>query len=349
MILVTGGLGYIGSHTIVELLNKNYEVVIVDNLSNSSTDVIGKIKDITGKLPIFEFCDLVNLEKVEKLFQKYTIEYIIHFAALKSVGNSVVFPLVYYHNNIVSTLNLLSCCEKYGVYNFIFSSSGTVYGKNQTPFSENQLTGISISNPYSKTKYFIEEILKDFANSNQYMNIISLRYFNPIGAHPTSLIGENPNGIPNNLMPYLVNVAINNNTKYSKGPIYDQLKIYGDDYETLDGTAIRDYIHVVDLAEAHIKSINFLENRDKIPNPGDIHFWEFNVGTGIGISVKRLVEIFKEANNVSIPVKIVERRPGDIAEIYSNCDKIKNMLDWKPIRSIEEACRDSYNYALNNL
>lgn len=341
--LVTGGLGFIGSHTVVQLLENNYNVIIVDNLSNSTIKVLDNIKKICNKenLLFFEL-DLINLKDIEQIFINYDIENIIHFASFKSVSESIEKPLKYYNNNIISTLNLLELCSKYNTKNFIFSSSATVYGTEKSPQSETSIVGSGIINPYGRTKYMIETILKDYHKSNNLTKIIILRYYNPVGAHLSGLIGESPNGIPNNLMPYIVNVALKNNTNNNLDDIYLKLKIFGNTYNTKDGTCIRDFIHVEDLANAHIKSIEYLNNNN-------IRFDIFNIGTGNGTSVLELVNTFKKVNNVNIPYFMGEMRVGDVDIVYCDTEKSNKVLKWKATKTIEDMCKDSYNYAIKSL
>ena len=331
-VLVTGGTGYIGSHTVVELLNNNYDVVIVDNLSNSKLEVLNRIEKITGKRPRFYKVDCCDKEAFEEVFKKEKIEDVIHFAGLKAVGESVSVPLKYYRNNLNSTIVLVELMIKYGVKNLVFSSSATVYGTPKVvPITEDADTG-KTTNPYGRTKCMIEEILMDVQHVEKSMNIALLRYFNPIGAHETGLIGEDPNGIPNNLMPYIVRVA---------NKQLEILSVYGDDYDTEDGTGVRDYIHVVDLAKGHLKA---LEKANK-----DEGIFYYNLGTGTGYSVLNLVETFKRVNNVDVPYKIVGRRAGDIAACYADPTKAFEELGWKAEKGIEEMCRDSYNYILKQM
>ena len=328
MILVTGGLGYIGSHTVVELLENNYDVVIVDNLSNSKIEVLDKLKKITGKDIKFYREDICDKEAIRKIFQKEKIDAVIHFAGFKAVGESVSKPLMYYRNNLDSTLTLLEVMEENNCHNIIFSSSATVYGKPESlPIKED--FPLSTTNPYGTTKLFIEHILEDVYVSNNDWNITILRYFNPIGAHESGLIGENPNGIPNNLMPYIVKVAS------GELPI---LNIYGNDYDTVDGTGVRDYIHVVDLARGHVLALNNKNNGVKY----------YNLGTGRGTSVLELIKTFEDTNGVKINYQIVERRPGDIDSCFASCDKALKELGFKTTHSVAEMCRDSYNFVKNN-
>ncbi len=329
-ILVTGGCGYIGSHTCVELLDKGYEVVIVDNLNNSKEDVIDKIEKITGKKVKFYKEDVCNKQGMDKIFEKEKIDAVIHFAGLKAVGESVSKPLMYYRNNLDSTLTLLEVMQKHNCKKIVFSSSATVYGNpEKLPITED--FPLHTTNPYGTTKLMIERILKDLYASDNEFSIAILRYFNPIGAHKSGLIGENPNGIPNNLMPYIVKVA-NKELK--------ELSIFGNDYNTIDGTGVRDYIHVVDLAKGHIKAI------EKIMKDAGVD--TYNLGTGKGYSVLQIVETFKKVNNVDVPYKIVGRRPGDIDACYASTEKANKLLNWKAELEIEEMCRDSYNFILKN-
>ena len=329
-ILVTGGCGFIGSHTCCELLDNNYEVVIIDNLSNSKEDVIDKIKKITNKNLKFYKGDLCDKALVDKIFKEENIDAVIHFAGLKAVGESVKKPLLYYRNNIDSTLTLLEVMSKYNCKKLVFSSSATVYGNPKTlPIKEN--FDLKTTNPYGSTKLYIEGILKDLYNSDNEWSIAVLRYFNPIGAHKSYLIGENPNDIPNNLMPYIVKVA----TKK-----LEQLSIFGNDYNTIDGTGVRDYIHVVDLAIGHIKAIELI-NKEK-----GIDF--YNLGTGHGYSVLEIVRTFEKVNNIKVNYKIVERRPGDIDACYADCSYALKKLNFKATKTIEEMVKDSYEYAKRN-
>ena len=328
MILVTGGLGYIGSHTVVELLNNGYEVVIIDNLSNSKIEVLDKLKKITGKDIKYYQNDVCDKEALRKIFKENKIDAVIHFAGFKAVGESVEKPLMYYRNNIDSTLSLLEVMGESGCYNIIFSSSATVYGKPESlPIYED--FPLSTTNPYGTTKLFIENILNDLYVSNNKWNITILRYFNPIGAHKSGLIGEDPNGIPNNLMPYIVKVA------NGELPI---LSIFGDDYDTVDGTGVRDYIHVVDLANGHVLALKNKNTGVKI----------YNLGTGKGTSVLELVSAFEKVNGITINKKIAPRRPGDIDACFASCDKAFKELGFKAIHDIDEMCEDSYNFVKNN-
>ena len=321
-ILVTGGLGFIGSHTVVELANSNFEVVIADNLYNSKEDVLEKI---TGKkFKLYKY-DLTDKTKVEEIFNKENIDGVIHFAGYKAVGESVREPLMYYQNNLISTINLLEVMKKYNVKKFVFSSSATVYGDNgYTRYVESMGRGETTS-PYGTTKAMIEKILEDLYYSDNSWNITLLRYFNPVGAHESGLIGEEPNGIPNNLMPYVMKVA--------SGKL-EQLSIFGNDYQTVDGTGVRDYIHVVDLAKGHVKA---LENA-----PAGLN--TYNLGSGKGVSVLELVTTFEKVNNIKVNYKVVDRRPGDLPEYYADASKAFEELRWKTEKTIEDICRDSWNY-----
>lgn len=331
MILVTGGCGYIGSHTVVELLDDNRDVVIVDNFSNSSPNVLDSIKEITDKDFKFYKIDITNEDDLEVVFKENKIDSVIHFAALKAVGESVEKPLEYYYNNLNSTLVLLKLMKKYDVKNFVFSSSATVYGSPKTlPINED--FPLSTTNPYGASKLIIENILKDICKADSSFNVAILRYFNPVGAHKSGLIGENPNGIPNNLMPYITKVSI------GELPF---LNVYGNDYDTNDGTGVRDYIHVLDLANGHLKAL------DKIhTSPGLVIY---NLGTGKGYSVLDLVNTYSKVNNVDIPYKIVERRAGDIAKCFADPTKANKELNWSCKYNLEDMCKDSYTFQLNSI
>lgn len=326
-ILVTGGAGYIGSHTCIALLKAGHTVIIADNLSNSKQETVVKIMDIADKEVIFYEYDVTDLEAVELLFKNYKIDGVIHFAGLKAVGESVEKPLDYYYNNIVSTIVLTRVCQKYGVNRFVFSSSATVYGDNKVPFVE-AMDLLPTSNPYGETKAMSERILTDIANANPALSVSLLRYFNPVGAHESGLIGEAPNGVPNNLMPYITQVA--------KGKL-KKLRVFGNDYPTVDGTGVRDYIHVVDLAEGHVAA---LENLTE-----GVHV--YNLGTGKGTSVLELVRAFEEANDIEVPYEIVDRRPGDIASCYADASKAKRELGWTAKRDIIAMCRDAWRFEKN--
>lgn len=329
-VLVTGGVGYIGSHTVVELLNIGKEVVIVDDLSNSSEKVLGRIEEITGKRPKFYKVNILNEKEFEKVFEENKIDSVIHFAGFKAVGESVAKPLAYYTNNLVNTLIVLNTMKKYGVRNFVFSSSATVYGDPHTcPILEN--FPLSTTNPYGSTKLMIEDMLRDITKADKELNVAILRYFNPVGAHESGRIGEEPNGIPNNLMPYITKVAIGK---------LEMLSVYGNDYPTHDGTGVRDYIHVVDLALGHLKALEKLET-----NPGLV---TYNLGTGKGYSVLDMVKAFSKACGHAIPYKIVDRRPGDVAMCYADSTKAKNELGWEAKYDLDRMCADSWRWQSNN-
>ena len=330
MILVTGGMGYIGSHTVVELLNLNYEVVVVDNLSNTSILVKDRIKKITNKDFKFYNVDVTDKESLKKVFEENKIDSIIHFAAFKAVGESVEKPLEYYENNLVGALVVFELMKEFNVNNFVFSSSATVYGKPKScPIKED--FSLSTTNPYGATKLMIEDIMRDLSKADKNLNLVILRYFNPIGAHESGLIGEEPKGIPNNLMPYITKVAVGQ---------LNELSVFGDDYDTKDGTGVRDYIHVVDLAKGHVASIKKLEE-----NPGLL---TYNLGTGEGYSVLDLVKAFEKVNNIKIPYKIIDRRPGDIDMCYADPTKAFDELGWKAEFGIERMCEDSWTWQSNN-
>ena len=330
MILVTGGMGYIGSHTVVELLNLNYEVVVVDNLSNSSILVKDRIKKITNKDFKFYNVDVTDKESLKKVFEENKIDSIIHFAAFKAVGESVEKPLEYYENNLVGALVVFELMKEFNVNNFVFSSSATVYGKPKScPIKED--FSLSTTNPYGATKLMIEDIMRDLSKADKNLNLVILRYFNPIEAHESGLIGEEPKGIPNNLMPYITKVAVGQ---------LNELSVFGDDYDTKDGTGVRDYIHVVDLAKGHVASIKKLEE-----NPGLL---TYNLGTGEGYSVLDLVKAFEKVNNIKIPYKIIDRRPGDIDMCYADPTKAFDELGWKAEFGIERMCEDSWTWQSNN-
>ncbi len=330
-ILVTGGCGYIGSHTTVELLNNNYEVVILDNLSNSKIDVLDKIKKLTNKDVIFYEGNMIDSDLLEKIFTENKIDAVIDFAAYKAVGESVKKPIDYYINNVSTVLELISAMKKHDVKKIVFSSSATVYGDPETvPITEDSKTG-GTTNPYGTSKLMVERILKDLYNSDNEWDICILRYFNPIGAHESGLIGESPNGIPANLMPYIAKVA--------SGEL-EVLSVFGNDYNTPDGTGVRDYIHVVDLAIGHIKALEKLEREGK-------GLFIYNLGTGTGYSVLDMIDAFEKANNIKVNYKIVDRRPGDIAECYADPKKAREELGFVATRTLEDMCRDSWNFEKN--
>ena len=329
-VLVTGGAGYIGSHTVVQLLENGREVVIVDDLSNSSPKVIDRIEAITGKRPKFYEVNILNEEKMDEIFKENKIDSVIHFAGFKAVGESVAKPLAYYTNNLTTTLIILNLMKKYGVRNFVFSSSATVYGDPHTcPILED--FPLSATNPYGRTKLMIEEMLVDICKADKELNVALLRYFNPVGAHESGTIGEEPNGIPNNLMPYITKVAVGK---------LKELSVFGNDYNTHDGTGVRDYIHVVDLANGHLKALDKLET-----NCGLV---VYNLGTGKGYSVLDMVKAFSKACGKEIPYKIVERRPGDVAMCYADASKAKRELGWEAKYDLDRMCADSWRWQSNN-
>lgn len=332
-ILLTGGLGYIGSHTAVELLERGHDVVIVDNLSNSKIEVLDKIEKITGKRPLFYELDVCDYEKLSVVFEENEdIFGVIHFAGYKAVGESVAKPLMYYENNLISTFNLLRVMQKFGCKNIVFSSSATVYSpKNKMPLTED--ANLEASNPYGRTKLFNEHILKDFQKANEDFSVILLRYFNPIGAHDSGLLGEDPNGIPNNLMPYICKVAVGE---------LDHLNVFGNDYKTKDGTGVRDYIHVVDLARAHVLAI------EKIIKDGNVGVKTYNLGTGTGYSVLDIVNTFNRVNGDLVKYEITARRPGDIDECYASPDLAETELGFKAEKTLDEMCKSSYEFQKNN-
>ena len=328
-ILVTGGTGYIGSHTVVELLEKGHDVTIFDNLSNSKIEMLDKIKEITGKTATFFKADLLDTESMKTVFEAGKYDAVIHFAGLKAVGESVEKPLLYYENNIAGTINLIKLMKEYNCKRIIFSSSATVYGSPKSvPIRED--FPLSTTNPYGSTKLMLEYILTDVAKADPDFSVVLLRYFNPIGAHESGLIGEVPSGIPNNLMPYIMQVAV------GKLP---RLGVFGDDYDTPDGTGVRDYIHVVDLAKGHVNAV------DKVTSVNGVNV--YNLGTGIGYSVLDIVKAFEKVNNIEIPYDIKPRRAGDIAMCYADPAKAKEELGWEAQRGIEDMCRDSWNFAKN--
>lgn len=328
-ILVTGGLGFIGSHTVVELIESGHEVVIIDNLCNSKIEVLDSIEKITGVRPVFYQYNLLNIQDIRKVFSAHDFEGVIHFAGLKAVAESIQKPLEYYENNLVGTLNLLRCMEEDNLFNIVFSSSACVYGMpTKTPIDESFPCN-SATNPYGRTKCFLEDILRDCYISNSKYKITILRYFNPVGAHKSGLLGEDPNGIPNNLMPIILKVAEGKS---------DKLHIYGNDYNTKDGTCVRDFIHVVDLARGHVKAI------EKVVNSG-VHV--YNLGTGKGTSVLELVQSFNKINETSLKFDFAERRPGDVPENYADPSKAKIELDWEAKYDIYDMCRDAWNFSMS--
>ncbi len=325
-VLVTGGLGYIGSHTVVQLIDQSDEVIIVDNLSNSKPDVLERITKITGTKPDFYKADLCNKQALSEIFSDHRPDSVIHFAGLKAVGESVAKPLEYYQNNLVSTMNLLECMQDFGTKSLVFSSSATVYGDpEKLPIDESCQTGLGITNPYGRTKYMIEEILKDLTISDPTWQITILRYFNPIGAHESGLIGEDPNGIPNNLLPYVAQVA--------SGKL-NKLQVFGDDYNTPDGTGVRDYIHVTDLANGHLQALKYQKLGANI----------YNLGTGQGTSVLEIINAFTKASGKKIPYEIATRRPGDIDACYADCSLATKELHWQAKKGITQACKDTWHW-----
>lgn len=329
-ILVTGGAGYIGSHTVIQLIQAGNDVVIVDNLSNSKEEVINRIEKLAGKRPVFIKLDVLDKDGLSKVFDEYAIDAVIHFAGLKAVGESCAKPLEYYHNNITSTLVLLEVMREHNVFNIVFSSSATVYGNPHTvPIMEN--FPLSATNPYGKTKLFIEDILRDLSAADSRFNIALLRYFNPIGAHASGIIGEDPNGIPNNLVPYITQVIV------GKLPF---VRVFGNDYDTQDGTGVRDYIHVEDLARAHLLAVKKITSGSGLVT--------YNIGTGVGYSVLDMIKAFEKASNMTIPYKIIERRPGDIAACYADPTLAKEELGFVTEYNLDDMCASSYKWQKNN-
>ena len=330
-VLVTGGAGYIGSHTCVELLERGYGVVVVDNLVNSSAKSLERVQQITGKSLDFYEIDVRDRAALDRIFEKHDINCAIHFAGLKAVGESVAMPLEYYDNNLNSTITLCRAMKDHGVKNIVFSSSATVYsGDNEMPLRESSRTGMC-TNPYGWTKYMSEQILRDTAFADEEWSIALLRYFNPIGAHSSGLIGEDPRGIPNNLMPFISQVAVGRR---------DHLNVFGNDYDTHDGTGVRDYIHVVDLARGHVCAIEYMQ-KHKGENV-------FNLGTGMGYSVLDMVKAFERVTGIKIPYEIVARRPGDLATVYSSPDKSAELLGWKAQYNLDDMCRDTWAWQFKN-
>jgi len=323
-ILVTGGAGYIGSHTCAALLESGYEIIVADNLCNSKAETLDRVKQITGKEFPFYQIDVTEAKLVDQIFSSHQIDGVIHFAGLKAVGESVEKPLLYYYNNTVSTMVLASACLKYGVKKFVFSSSATVYGENEIPFVETMELRPT-TNPYGESKAISERLLTDTAKANDDFSVCLLRYFNPVGAHPSGIIGEAPNGIPNNLMPYI--------TKVANGEL-EKLRVFGNDYPTIDGTGVRDYVHVMDLAEGHAAAYRKLEKGVQV----------YNLGTGQGTSVLQLLRAFEEANGINIPYVITARRPGDLAEYYADASKAQRELGWTAKRNIVGMCKDAWRY-----
>ncbi|CAD6217785.1 GSCOCG00011392001-RA-CDS [Cotesia congregata] len=339
-VLVTGGAGYIGSHTVLELVKQDFTVVVIDNLGNaykdpnaSKPECILRIEKLSNKTVIFEECDITDIGALKKLFKKYKFQCVTHFAALKAVGESCQKPLEYYKTNVGGTLNLLQVMKEYNVKNLIFSSSATVYGiPEKLPQTEEMVTG-NCTNPYGKTKFMVEEFLKDLCTADKSWSVISLRYFNPVGAHPSGEIGEDPNGIPNNLMPFIAQVAVGKR---------DVLYVYGDDHETHDGTGVRDYIHIMDLAIGHVKAITYQSSRDvKGFNP-------VNLGTGRGYSVLEMIKAFEKASGKNLNYKIVKRRPGDISSSYADASLAQKEFDWVATKNIDDMCADTWNWQKKN-
>ena len=328
-VLVTGGAGYIGSHTVVKLLECGDTVIIVDNLSNAHPNVLERIERITGKTPVFYAYDVRDETSLDEVFDAHQPDAVIHFAGLKAVGDSVAEPLRYYRENVGSTMALLSVMQNHKVKNLVFSSSATVYGAGPSPYKEEYPTGQGITSPYGKTKYMIEEILRDLAASDNAWQIYALRYFNPVGAHPSGLIGEQPSGAPNNLMPYITQVA--------QG-IRPELQVFGNDYPTPDGTGVRDYVHVDDIADGHIRAIERLRSG----------FTALNLGSGRGTSVLELVHAFEKMNRVPVPYSVMPRRAGDLPSYYAVADKAAEFLGWRPIRTVEDMVEDSWRWQSKN-
>lgn len=330
-ILVTGGIGYIGSHTVCELIQAKHEVSIVDNLYNSSISVLDRIKEITGVKPKFYEVDICDYQELEKVFQTEAFDAIIHFAGYKAVGESVVIPTLYYKNNVAGSINLYELAQKYNVHNLVFSSSATVYGDNfNAPFKEEYGLG-DCTNPYGETKKMNEVILSDLCKANKNLSVVLLRYFNPIGAHESGLIGENPNGIPNNLVPYIAKVAVGE---------LEQINVFGNDYDTIDGTGVRDYIHITDLAIGHLKAIEYAAKHKGVE--------VINLGTGNGSSVLEVINAYNKACGKELKYEIKDRRPGDIAVCYADTEKALRLLGFKAKYGIEKMCQDSYNYMIKN-
>lgn len=329
-VLVTGGAGYIGCHAVLELIAAGHEPVIVDDFSNSSPEAVKRVSQIAGKDIAYEEVNLCDKDALAKVFKKYDLDSVIHFAGLKAVGESVSKPLEYYRNNLVSTMNLCELMQEHGVFKMVFSSSATVYGDPETvPITED--SPIRSTNPYGQTKVMIEQMLKDWVVSNDSLQVTCLRYFNPVGAHESGLIGEAPNGIPNNLLPYVAQVAVGK---------LEKVRVFGNDYDTPDGTGIRDYIHVVDLAKGHVAALHHM------PNPGS--WLAINLGTGRGNSVLEAIKAFEKASNKTIPYEIVPRRPGDIAACYADPTKAKKQLGWEAKKTFDEACADAWRWQSQN-
>lgn len=328
--LVTGGAGYIGSHTLIELINNNFEVVVIDNLANSSRESLRRVEQITGHEITFIEADVRDQSVLDDIFTTYSIDSVIHFAGLKAVGESVAKPLEYYDNNLVSTLALLEAMRKHSVKQLVFSSSATVYGSpSELPLRETSTVGVGLTNPYGKTKYMIEQIIQDYCAADPAFEATILRYFNPVGAHESGQIGEDPNGIPNNLLPYVAQVAVGK---------LQSVGVFGDDYDTPDGTGVRDYIHVVDLARGHVAALQHMKAGTNV----------YNLGTGSGTSVLEIIKAFSKACGRDLPYEIKPRRAGDIAACYADCSKAERELDWRAELSIEQACADSWRWQSQN-
>lgn len=328
-VLLTGGMGFIGSHTAISLIENGYDVVIIDNLVNSQEDVVKRIEKFKNVAIPFYYGDCRSEKLLDKIFKEHDIEIVIHFAGLKSVGESVSLPLEYYENNLNATITLLKSMLKNQVHKLVFSSSATVYDEDN-PAERLEGYKLGCTNPYGWTKLMCEQIIRDTCHANSQLDAISLRYFNPVGAHPSGIIGENPKGIPNNLMPYIQQVATG---------VRDYLRVYGNDYDTIDGTGVRDYIHVCDLADAHVAASKYLQKQKGC--------LEINIGTGKGASVLEMVQAFEKANKLKIPYKIEARRPGDVAINYANANKAYELLGWKATRTLEDMCKDAYNWQCN--
>lgn len=330
-VLLTGGAGYIGSHTAIELIEAGHEVVIVDNFSNSKPQIIERLCAITGKeIPVCE-ADVADSEAMDKLFSQYSFDAVIHFAGLKAVGESCEKPLEYYRNNLDSTLTLLETMRRHGVKQVVFSSSATVYGNPETVPLVETMKSTGCTNPYGWTKYMIEQIMTDAASADSELSVVLLRYFNPVGAHSSGMIGEDPQGIPNNLMPFVAQVATGRR---------ERLSVFGDDYDTPDGTGVRDYIHVVDLANGHVKAIEYASRNKGVE--------VFNLGTGNGLSVLDMVKAFEKASGVEVPYVIAPRRAGDIATCYADASKAERMLGWKATRTVDDMCADTWRWQSRN-
>lgn len=335
-VLLTGGCGYIGSHTAVKLISQGHKVIILDNLVNSKLSVLDRIESISSYKPYFLEIDILDTNKVQQTIENFDINAVIHFAGLKSVGESVFHPIKYYKNNLQGTISLIEAMKKCNIFKLVFSSSATVYGDPKfLPITEHH--PINPYNPYGMSKFFIEQILMDLAKANENWKIVNLRYFNPVGSHHSGMIGDYPNGIPNNLMPFINQVA---------SKIQPCLKIFGDDYKTPDGTGIRDYIHIEDLSEAHLAALNWLNtSADTFQD----NFNTFNIGTGVGYSVKEIINAYQKVNNIEIPYKIVSRRPGDVASCYSDPSKAKIMLNWHASRTLEDMCSSAWKFQMQSL